>query len=122
MVYIVTRQEIQWNTRLPSVKTVKTRNSPEHPPACRSYSAQICPAHVTTYFGLIAHCGRRRQARSNTLPRNNVNSIQTGGGGGAFEATQDLNPLFFTNDCVYSVPTSLLFLKFTWEQFGVVEF
>ena len=29
-----------------------------------------------------------------------------GGGVGAFDATQDLNPLLLTNDCVYSVPTS----------------
>ena len=31
------------------------------------------------------------------------NPIQTGGG---VDATQGLNPLLFTNDCVYSVPTS----------------
>ena len=29
-----------------------------------------------------------------------------GGGGRAFDATQDLNPLLLRNDCVYSVPTS----------------
>ena len=28
------------------------------------------------------------------------------GGGGAFDASQGLNPLLLTNDCVYSVPTS----------------
>ena len=28
------------------------------------------------------------------------------GGGGTFDATQDLNPLLLTNDCVYIVPTS----------------
>ena len=43
-------------------------------------------------------------------------------GVGACDATQDLNPLLLTNDCVYSVPTTRLFLKFTWEQFGVVRF
>ena len=32
------------------------------------------------------------------------------------------NPLLITNDCVYCVPISWLFLKFTWEQFGVVRF
>ena len=42
--------------------------------------------------------------------------------GGAFDATQDLNHLLLTNNCVYSVPTSRLFLKFTWEQLGVVRF
>ena len=30
--------------------------------------------------------------------------FRLGGGGGAFDATQDLNPLLLTNDCVYSVP------------------
>ena len=45
-----------------------------------------------------------------------INPIQTGGGGGAFDATP------IANDCVYSVPTSWLFLKLTWEQFGVVRF
>ena len=37
------------------------------------------------------------------------NPIQTrgvGGGGGAFDATQDLNPLLLRNIRVYSVPTS----------------
>ena len=28
------------------------------------------------------------------------------GGRGAFDATQDLNPLLISKDCVYSVPTS----------------
>ena len=42
-------------------------------------------------------------------------------GGGGWRHP-DLNPLLLTNDCVYSVPTSWLFLKFTWEQFGVVRF
>ena len=55
-----------------------------------------------------------------------LNPIQTGGGGGggggAFDATQDLNPLLLRNDCVYSVPTSRVFLKFTWKQYGVVRF
>ena len=52
-----------------------------------------------------------------------VNPIQTGGGGGgAFDATRDLNPLLLTDDCVYSVPTSWPFLKFTWEQFDVNRF
>ena len=48
--------------------------------------------------------------------------FRLGEGGGAFDATLDLNPLLLTNDCVYSVPTSWIFLKFTWEQFGVVRF
>ena len=43
-------------------------------------------------------------------------------GGGAFDATLDLNPLLVTNDCLFSIPTSRLFLRFTWEQFGVVRF
>ena len=33
-----------------------------------------------------------------------VNSFQTLGGGGGIDATKDLNPLLFTNDCVYSFP------------------
>ena len=40
----------------------------------------------------------------------NFNPIQNvcvwAGGGGGVDATQDLNPLLLTNDCVYSVPTS----------------
>ena len=32
--------------------------------------------------------------------------FRLGGGGGAFDTTQDLNPLLLMNDCVYSVPTS----------------
>ena len=49
-----------------------------------------------------------------------VNPIQTGVGG--VWCHTDLNPLLLTNDCFYSVPTSWLFLKFTWKQFGVVRF
>ena len=48
-----------------------------------------------------------------------INPIQTGGG---VWRHPDLNPLCLTNDCVYSVPTSWLFLKLTWDQFGVVRF
>ena len=51
-----------------------------------------------------------------------VYTIQTGRGGGAFDTTPDWNPLLLSNDCVYSVPTLWLFLKFTWKQFGVVRF
>ena len=47
------------------------------------------------------------------------NPIQTGGGGWPHP---DLNPLLLTNDCIYSVPTLWLFLKFTWEQFGLLGF
>ena len=39
-----------------------------------------------------------------------------GGGVGAFDATQDLNPLLLTNDCVYSVPTSWIFLNIYLEK------
>ena len=52
----------------------------------------------------------------------NINPTQVGGAAGVFDATQDLNPLLLTSDCVYSVPTSWLFLRFTWEQFRVVKF
>ena len=45
-----------------------------------------------------------------------------GGGGGEFDATQDLNPLLLTKNFIYRVTTSFLFLKFTWKQFGVVNY
>ena len=48
--------------------------------------------------------------------------FKLGGGGGGVWRHPELNPLLFANDCVYSVPISWLFLKFTWEQFGVVRF
>ena len=57
------------------------------------------------------------------MGNSSINPNQTGGeGGGGVWRHTDLNPLLLTNDCVYSVPTSWLFLKFTWEQFGVVRF
>ena len=48
------------------------------------------------------------RAHTDDKPEYFFNPIQTagGGGGGAFDATQDLNPLLLTNDCVYSVPIS----------------
>ena len=48
--------------------------------------------------------------------------FRLGGRRGGVWRHPDLKPLLLTNDCVYSVPTSWLFLKFTWEQIGVVRF
>ena len=71
---------------------------------------------LPTYATLSARLYQRNAA---TIGICAINPIQTGG---VFDTTQDLNPLLLTNDCVYSIPTSWLFLKFTWEQFGVVRF
>ena len=53
---------------------------------------------ITTLCYFVNGC-----ATVNNVANKCINLYQTGGGGGTLDATQDLNPLLLTNNCVYSV-------------------